>query len=83
MGWQHITAFALAAIGAVGFCMMIAAAVLIALQGGWKQAIQEPIAEGRWPMARRLLFIGAMLGGLFAVGIVVLSLIPGGIPWRN
>lgn len=83
MGWQHITAFTLAGIGTLGFGLMIVAFVLIALQGGWKQSIQQPIAEGRWPLSRRLLLVGAGLGVVFAIGIVVLGMIPGGIPWRT
>ncbi|MBM4069344.1 MAG: hypothetical protein FJ271_10410 [Planctomycetes bacterium] len=83
MGWQHFTAFTLAGIGALGFCLMIVAFVMIALQGGWKQSIQQPMAEGRWPMGRRLLLVGAALGLVFAIGIFVLAMIPGGIPWRN
>lgn len=83
MGWQHITAFMLAGIGALGFCLMIVAFVLIARQGGWKQSIQQSIAEDQWPMSRRFILIGAALGLVFGVGIVVLGIIPGGIPWRN
>ena len=83
MGWPHMTAYILAALGALGLCMMIPAAVLIALQGGWRRAIQQQIAQGRWPMARRLLLIGAALALLFSVGVFVLGLIPGGIPWRK
>jgi len=44
--------------------------VLIAVHGGWQQVIQQPIAKGRWPMPRRLLFIGAGLGMMFAIGIL-------------
>ena len=83
MGWPHIAAFTLAAIGAVGVCLMVSALVMIARQGGWKQAIQQPIAEGRWPVARRLLLVGAILAATFCLGIFTLGLIPGGIPWRN
>ena len=83
MGWPHIAAFTLAVIGAVGFCLMMVAFVVIARQGGWKQAIQQPIAEGRWPIPRRLLLVGAMLAAVFCIGIFILGLIPGGVPWRN
>ena len=58
MNWPHIVGFVLAGLGAVGFCLMIAAFVLIAVQGGWNKSIQQPIAEGRWPMTRRLLRVG-------------------------
>ena len=51
MSGPHMVGFALAGLGAVGFCLMIAAFVLIAVQGGWNKSIQQPIAEGRWPLA--------------------------------
>ena len=57
---------------------MIAAFVLIARHGGWTKAIQQPIADGRWTLPRRLLLAGASLGMLFAVGVTILRFVPGG-----
>lgn len=51
-------------IGLLSFCSMAAAFVLIARRGGWQRAMQ-PTAEDRWPLPRRLTFVGAMLGVLF------------------
>lgn len=73
MNWVHIAKLVFAAVGAVGFFFMLPAFALIARQG-WKAAIQQPIADGRWPMPRRLLLIGASLGAFFGVGLTVLNL---------
>jgi uncharacterized BrkB/YihY/UPF0761 family membrane protein len=70
------------AIGLVGFCLTSAAFVLVARRGGWQQAMQ-PTPEGRWPIARRLMLVGAVLGTLFGFLLLVLSLIPGGLPWTR
>jgi hypothetical protein len=69
-----------AAVGLVGFCLMLTAFVLVARQGGWQPAMQG-LPGGRWPLPRRLMFTGALLGVLFGLSYLVLSLIPGGIPW--
>ena len=53
MDWPHLTLYTLAALGALGLCMMITAAVLIALQGGWRRAIQQPMADGQASPPRR------------------------------
>jgi len=82
MTWLNIVGVMLLAAGAVGFCLMMAAFVVITRQG-WKQAIQQPIAEGRWTPARRLMLVGAALGATFAIGIAILAFVPGGIPWFN
>jgi hypothetical protein len=68
------------AIGLVGFCLMVAAFVLVARAGGWQKAMQ-PTPESRWPLPRRLMALGAGLGCLFGLLLVILRLIPGGIPW--
>ena len=81
MSWPHMVGFALAGLGAVGFCLMIAAFVMTAIQGGWNKSIQQPIAEGRWPMPRRLMLVGASLGMLMFIGVAVLRLIMGPFPW--
>ena len=61
-------------IGLLGFCAMAAAFVLIARRGGWQRAMQ-PTAEDRWPLPRRLMLVGAMLGVLFGVLYWVLVLL--------
>ncbi len=81
MTWPHMVGFAFAGLGAVGFCLMIAAFVMTSIQGGWNKSIQEPIAEGRWPMPRRLMLVGACLGMLMFIGVAVLRLIMGPFPW--
>jgi hypothetical protein len=65
-------------VGAVGFALMMAAYVLAA----WKPLAVQP-AEGAvsWPLPRRLIFLGALLGVVFGFLMSVLMLIPGGIPW--
>ena len=83
MSWPHMIGLVFAGLGAVGFCLMIAAFVLIAIQGGWDKSIQQPIAEGRWPLPRRLLLAGACLGALFAVGVSALRMIMGPFPWNG
>jgi hypothetical protein len=55
---------------------MITAFVLISRRGGWKQAM-APDAQGRWPLPRYLMFIGALLGAIFPL----LMFIPGVVPW--
>ena len=66
--------------GYVGVGLMAAAFVMVARQGGWRQAMQsEP--DGRWSLSRRLMFAGALLGMVFAVAVNLLFAIPGGIPW--
>ena len=77
---ELIPIIGLLAVGLVGFCSMVAAFVLVARGGGWQQAMQ-PTADGRWPLPRRLMILGATLGCLFGLLFFVLSLIPGGIPW--
>ena len=83
MNWPLTATLTLAAIGAIGVCLMVLAFVLIVRQGGWQPAIQQSIAEGRWPLPRRLLLFGASLALLFAAGMTILRIIPGGIPWRE
>ena len=67
---------AVLATAGVGFCLMLAAFVLVARRGGWQQAMQ-PDAPGRWPLPRYLLLIGASLGCLFPL----LLSVPGVVPW--
>ena len=82
MNWSELPILAAIAVGFVGFCLMVAAFVLVARQGGWKQAMRlEP--DGRWSLPRRLMFAGALLGMVFAVAVNLLFAIPGGIPWSD
>ena len=74
-----LTAF-IAGYGGVG--LMAAAFVMVARQGGWRQAMRsEP--DGRWSLSRRLMFAGALLGVVCGGAVVILFLIPGGIPWSD
>ena len=82
MGWSDYAVFALLGIGVLGFVSMTVAFVLLARQGSWK-SLQQGEPGARWPLSRRLLFAGAVLGALFGVGVAALSIIPGGLPWRN
>jgi hypothetical protein len=82
MNWSVVPILTAIVLGFVGFCLMGAAFLLVARQGGWKQAMQsEP--DGRWPLARRLMVAGAFLGIVFGVAVNLLFLIPGGIPWSD
>jgi hypothetical protein len=82
MNWSVVAIWAAIAVGFIGFCLMMAAFVLVGRQGGWSPAMQsEP--HGRWSLARRLLFAGACLGAIFCGTVLILFLIPGGIPWRE
>ncbi len=76
MSWPILVLYSLAAVGAVGVFLMLVAFVLIARQGGWQKAIQQPIAEGRWPLTRRLLLVGPILGMFSMVGLIILRMIP-------
>ena len=82
MGWNDYAIFALLGLGLVGFVTMTVAFVLLARQRSFK-SLQESDAAGRWPLSRRLMFVGALLGVLFGVGVAVLGVIPGGLPWRD
>ena len=80
MNWSVVAILAAIVVGFVGFCLMVAAFIMIARQGGWRQAMQsEP--DGRWSLARRFMFGGAFLGMVFGVVVLLLFAIPGGIPW--
>jgi amino acid transporter len=68
--------------GYVGVFLMAAAFVIVARRGGWRQAIRsEP--DGRWRLPRRLMFAVALSGAAFGFAVVMLFLIPGGIPWST
>src|SRR5262249_3919116 len=69
-------------VGFVGFCLMLAAFVVVARQGAWRQSMR-PGPDGRWSLARRLMFAGAFLSIIFSLTVTTLFAIPGGIPWMN
>jgi hypothetical protein len=82
MDWSVVPILTVMAVGFFGFCLMVAAFVLIARQGGWVQAMRsEP--DGRWSVPRRLMFAGASIGIAFWLGVAILFLIAGGIPWLD
>jgi hypothetical protein len=80
MDWSVVAILATTVVGAIGFCLMVAAFLLVARQGGWRQAMQSK-PDGRWSLPRRLMFVGAFLGMVFGVVVLLLFAIPGGIPW--
>jgi amino acid transporter len=82
MSWSVVPILTAIVVGFVGFCLMVAAFVMVARQGGWRQAMQ-PEPDGRWSLPRRLMFAGALLGAVFGVVVMILFLIPGGIPWNE
>jgi hypothetical protein len=67
---------AITAIGAISFCLILAAFALAALRGEWRQATQAD-ADGNWSVVRYLMLAGAFLGALFGF----LLFLPGVIPW--
>jgi hypothetical protein len=80
MDWSVVPILTAIVMGLVGFCLMAAAFIMVARQGGWKQAMKSD-PDGRWSLPRRLMFGGAFIGVLFSLGVMLLFLIPGGIPW--
>jgi hypothetical protein len=66
--------------GYVGVGLMTAALVLVAQQGGWRQAMQSG-PDGQWSLSRRFMFAGALLAAVCGGAVAILFLIPGGIPW--
>jgi hypothetical protein len=82
MNWSDVPILTVIVVGVVGVCLMVAAYILVALQGGGKQAMRGS-PDARWSLPRRLLFAGASLGVVFGLAMGVLFLIPGGIPWTE
>jgi hypothetical protein len=80
MDWSVVPILTVTAVGFVGCCLMVAAFIMVAQQGGWRQAMQSG-PDGRWSVPRRLMFAGAFLGMVFGVAVLLLFAIPGGIPW--
>ena len=82
MEWGVVLILTAFIAGYVGVGLMAAAVVMVARQGGWRQAMQsEP--DGRWSLSRRLMFAGALLGAACGGAVVILFLIPGGVPWND
>lgn len=73
---ELVPIIALLVLGAVGFCLMLAAFVMVGRRGGWQQALRSD-AHGHWPAPRRLMFAGALLCTAFGLGMFV----PGVVPW--
>lgn len=82
MNWNEVPILAAIVVGFVGFCLMVAAFVLIALQGSWRQAIR-PGPDRQWSLPRLLRFAGAFFSIVFSLTVVILFAIPGGIPWSQ
>jgi hypothetical protein len=82
MNWSILPILTAMVLGFVGFCLMVAAFVMVARQGGWRQAMQSR-PEGRRSLPRRVMVAGAFLGIVCGVIVNVLFLIPGGIPWSD
>jgi hypothetical protein len=82
MDWSVVPILAVTAVGFAGFCLVVAAFIMVARQGGWRQAMQSG-PDGRWSLPSRLMFAGAFLGMFFGVVVNLLFLIPGGIPWSD
>jgi hypothetical protein len=79
---EYLPVLAVLTVGIIGFVSMAAAFALAWRRGGWERAMAFG-PDGRWPLPRQLMAFGAALGVLFGLLIVVLSLVPGGLPWRQ
>jgi hypothetical protein len=73
---EFVPIIAVTVVGAVGFCLMLAAFVMVGRRGGWQHAL-TPDARGRWPAPRLLMLVGAVLGAAFGL----LLFVPGAVPW--
>jgi hypothetical protein len=73
---ELIRLITMVAVGVVGLGLMAAAFAMANQRGGWQQAMR-PNALGHWPMPRLLMFMGALLGVVFGL----LLLLPGALPW--
>jgi hypothetical protein len=80
MDWSVVPILTVLVLGFLALCLLVAAFLLVARRGHRGRAMQST-PGGRWSLPRRLLFAGALLGVLFGWAWVILSLIPGGIPW--
>jgi hypothetical protein len=82
MNWSIVPILIAIVVGLVGFCLIVAAFLLVAHQGGWRQAMRSAV-DGRWSVPRRLMFVGALLGLVYCAVVMVLFVVPGGIPWLD
>jgi len=81
MNWGVVSILTAIIVGFVGFCLMVAAFVLVARQG-WRQAMRSG-PNGRWSLPRRLMWAGAIFGPFIGVAVGFLFLIPDGIAWPD
>jgi hypothetical protein len=63
----------LMAMAAGGVLLLLAGFALVVWRGGWQSAL-APTSQGRWPLPRRLLLAGAVLGTLSGLLMVLMSL---------
>ena len=82
MDWSVVPILTVTVVGFVGVSLMAAAFVMVARQGGWRQAMRSG-PDGRWGLPRRLMFAGAFLGIVFGVVVMILFSVPGGVPWND
>jgi hypothetical protein len=82
MNWSEVPILAAIVMGFVGLCLIVAAFIMLALEGGWRQAMRTAPAD-RWSLPRRLMFAGAFFSIVFSLAVAILFLIPGGIPWMD
>lgn len=82
MNWSDVPILTVTAVGVAGFCLMVAAFLIAARQGGSNPATQIA-EEARRSLTRRLMFAGATLGVVFGLAMEILFLIPSGIPWME
>jgi hypothetical protein len=61
------------ALAGVGFCLLLAGFAMVVRRGGWRPALQ-PAAQGQWPLPRRFLLVGAALGALSGLLMILLGL---------
>jgi hypothetical protein len=60
------------AMAVVAFCLLLAGFALVVRRGGWRPA-PHLAAHGQWPLPRRLLLAGAVLGALSGVLMILLG----------
>jgi hypothetical protein len=70
MDWGVVLILTAFIAGYGGVCLMAAAFALVALHGGWRQAMQSG-PDGRWSFPRRLMFAGALLGAVCGGAVVI------------
>ncbi len=60
---------------------LLAGLVMAYRMGGW-QAMMQPTPQGKWSLPRRLVYGGAMGFVAFNMALILLTLIPGALPWK-